>query len=329
MIPNPCCCASCLIFQDLFDQSGDVLSSYWDVIAGSMTLDSATNTATITGGSEIGPTVTSPTGSAGLALGSNWPDANTSIKFCYADANNHWRLDITGGHTVGVLPALLFELYEVVAGTPTFKGSRYLEDLDEVQAIEACWEEGTRIRIEIHSSNDAVFIWPTTITGGNSFRIEPTDDIDLDGDLQGVIFHKIDGDAPGATNPEICCPAGSCSLCDSSFNDTMQIEALDGPDVGETLVVDRYLLHTSAGGGGLGAHAVGYWNYDYVAGSGASNYSASLDFCVDGNSDSEGRLTINTNVLGPGSGTADFDASDCTGPWDVVINTVTYRITIL
>lgn len=325
-LPSPCCCSpNCLIFKDLFDQDGDVLSGSWDIISGDMTLNSATNIATIDGGSVIGPTTDSATGSGGLNLTAFFPETSTLIKVCYEDANNYWQIEITGGHTEPdtLLDAYLVEVTETVAGSTVFKGRRYVRDLGEYLSLAVCWKESSHIRVIFTSTTTATFNWPTTIANGSSFRIEPTDDLQL----SGVSFVKIVGDAPGAVNAQSCCVEETCALCPSSFNDTIQIEALDGADVGEVFVVDRYLDVTSAGGGGFGSHTLGYWEYDYVAGSGASNYSASLSFCVDGNSDDEGRLFI--DPPGIGSGTTDFDASDCTGPWDVVVGGVTYRVTLL
>jgi hypothetical protein len=287
-----------------------------------MTLDSATNTATIAGGSVIGPTTDAPSGSAGFDITADFPDSTTSIKFAYADANNHWRLDISGGHTVFGSPAYLCQLYEISGGVETFRGSRYTGDTGGGQ-VSACWGEDDRIFIDFNESPDPEWVWPMTVTtGGNSFRIEPsTDDLEV----TNAAWRKSEADVPGAVVP--CCQYPNCMLCaDEGWGDTMQIEVLDGPDVGETFIVDRNLTDTTLT---PYDNRLGYWRFAYISGSGASNYSASLLFCITGNDDTEGRLSVDTNSGSPGDGTTDFVPPDCTGPWDVVIDGVTFRITPL
>lgn len=321
-LPNPCCCdADCVIFEDIFDQPDDELAAHWDVISGTMTLDSATNIATITAGSVIGPTTNAPSGSAGFDICADWPTALTVVKVAYADANNHWRIEITGGHTVFALAAVLIEVYEVIGGADTFRGSRYADDTGSgCHELSACWGEDDRIYIEYNSTADPTWVWPLSVTtGGNSFRIEPTDDLEV----TNAAWRKSEADVPGAVVP--CCQYPNCMLCgDADWGDTMQIEALDGEDVGETFIVDRHLTDTV-----LTPYdqTLGYWRFDY-AGDGASDYGATLYFCVTGNDDTEGRLTIVTDGS-PGSGTVDFTPPDCTGPWEVVIDGVTYEITPL
>jgi hypothetical protein len=314
---NPCCCGPCCLIDN--DFTGEDLPGI-EVVSGSFNFDAGTNSATLTDGSII-------KGASNLSeSGGLWRSryifttTTTKIYFAYADSNNHWRLDCTVATNPFTSTTMLhYELYEVIGGTPEFMGDRWGDHFAVAgNDVGMCWLQGGHIRMGLQGPVFApqVFSWPNHVTGGNNFRVEAGGD---------VVMKTLAQYCKGSC---VCQPG--CMICTEEWGDTFQVEIMDGDDVGLIFTLDRYRSSAAE----LYTGDIRYWEYYYFATpSDTVDYSFHIDGCDPAGSDpddTEMFITVNPpGITSVGAGTETFDASDCDGPFDVVVGGVTYRLTPL
>lgn len=340
MIPNPQCnCCSCLLFQD--DFTGDSLGSDWDVISGSMTLDADADTAEIAAGSVVGPATDLPGGSGGLEINITQQLDSLTIRFAYADANNHWRVDISAStvdYGVGPVNALLYEFYETIGGVSEYIGGRKIDSfMLGGWTTRICWYEGGRVSFfgpDGFPSPLIAMTWPNHVVGGNSFRLEPGYDLTVN--YADWAQHILDH--PGLSVPPCNCTTQECMWCDGEWGDTMLITFLDGPHTGQAVTVSRHRTFFSApeypsGGSQM---PLSYWYFSYYSDDtdpDGFDWDVVLSFCITAFGAEEphdqGSISVQNSLPGgtDPQGISDFTMAGCSGPWDVIVDGVTIRIT--
>jgi hypothetical protein len=269
----------------------------------------------------------------------------------------------------------MVKFYETVGGSEEYIGSRpiifphvanpaaggsavVLSEETMRVAFEFCWHEGGRLVVVAPTATIAgdsyTLIWPCSVVGGNSFRIEPGYDMQVhEGDWR---YHLIEHPELGAyavlLNPGGCnCSTYNCLTCKGEWGDTMLITNEDGPYAGQTVVVDRFRDYSTTDDGRSFGYPLNYWQFYYVpelnfpfgpADPDGEDWMTWVYFC-EGNNDPDtpfdsdrttgGRLQMTYYGGFPGvSGDELFDTEDCEGPYTALMNnqaggTVTVSIT--
>lgn len=328
-MPVPaCCCEGCCVFEEAFD--GEEVNANW-TNAEALTLGSGE--ATLAEGETVGVSVglTGPSGYATVACNL---DAGESLefKFAYVDANNHWLaivyIDDYPGTDTG--DTVFCELYEVVGGVTTHKGTRfyvYGSPPGNGVEIQACWYEGGRVRVRVSAGFPLIFEWPNNVSGGDRFEITATG-----GDIEINTVKLCKNYLENSTCT--CQELKTCLQCNGSLNDTWQIEIIGGPSNGDVYIADRYLdwpFYPPGWAFTSNNTSISYWEWHtprYSIFDGF--YLFTIKLCVTGLANNQAQLIATWNPDGVGlSGTATFTLTDCAGPFDIVDGPVTYRLTPL
>lgn len=316
------CCVCCLIDEDY---TGSALVDGWNVLSGTFTLDTGTDIATLSSGAVVSADDTLPTNSGMIRFRAMFTTDTTSIKFAYVDANNHYRLDCTKGtNPYTAANGVLCELYEVISGTPTLIADRWMTySTIAPREVLCCWYEGGRVSVLLNAtfSSGPRIIWPNHITGGNTFRIETTGTLTTSvigvASLAQYCKHALDFFTCS------CSGHPDCMLCPTEWGDTMQVEIMDGPHVGDIFTLDRFMAVTA----NVYNDEASYWRYYYFPT--GSDHLFLLDMCQSGMGQDEIRLTVDPPDAFVATGSDTVAISDCEGPWDFVVEGRTYRLTPL
>lgn len=325
--PGPACCCDpgvCCIFEDPL--AGPELDPRW-TNSGALTL--------VSGGADLAEdetvsTTVSLADPNGIATIFCLPEAGESLefKFAVADANNYWLCIAYIDTFPGTFPAgntAFAELYEVVGGVSTHKGTRFWPTTGPSLQISACWYESGRVRVVIGTDTDLLFEWPNNVTGGVRFEATARG-----GDVKiweaTLCKHYLDqADC-------YCVGMGDCMQCVDELSDTWQVEILSGPSTGEIYILDRYLdwpFYPPAWSL-TNNNAVSYWVwYSERTDLFDPFYKFNIQLCKTGFADDVGRFTVELNADGGTEGTQSFTLTDCVGPFDVTVGGTSYRLTPL